>query len=401
MRNTLSKLFFLLCFLVPIVAQAGQVTMQDTLRPTGNGSSKAWSMSGIGGSHWERIDEVTLNTGDYIYESTVGDKYSLVTMGTCPDDWVYIPNSDSVELVAVVYASDGTSGDNRLAMGRGHMVETVFQFCSGGADTFTIPFPAVWDTIKVMYLTDPCQSADWTAFFLNQDEWGFVPIELKTGGLPAVKQMRVAQAYIVAYWTFRDSAEFLTNSAVLCSTWGVSGCDDLVECLSSQACDDIRINTDDDIHAWLIEDYSNPAGTKIDSVENRLTGFVAVETADSITIAYIIESEGSCTEYGKDTIPDMYFPGNYNGEEKSKVWDVCPATGVAWTSSDLTDDNKGFGVTDLHNSYVAVSWFTTIVYYSEAEEEEEGIHDLQPLVSKGDLQKKVDKGELQKLVNGQ
>lgn len=365
--NKLLCSLILLVLLYPVWTEAGLVTKQDTLRPTGDGAGIHWEPSTLLADRWAMIDEVTLDVGDYVKTSTVNHVYSFKTMATCPDDWIWFP-PDSVELVLVTYASAGDAGNNIIAFGRSRDLEGTFAWC-GDPDTVDIG-AAVYDTLKVMYnTTDPCPDANWTAYYLNLDDyqWGVRCIELKTGGLPFEKQMRVAQAYVVGYWTFSDSAEILTSSAVLCSTWGVGDCDNLVECLGSQCYDGIISSTKDIIHAWTIQEYSNPANTQMDSVKIRFTGLATDDNQDSITVFYVTESEGTCTRYGVDTIPDFYYYGTYGGAEHSVVYATCPATGVAWTVSDLTDSNKGFGVSTLHNSNIAFTWFIAIVYYSEEE----------------------------------
>jgi len=346
------------CLLLVVSCQlsvAGMVTHVDTLRPTYGGNADEWTGNYLDIDEAERDDDST-----YISANAAGLQESWLCMasGGCPANWVYIPMADTVKIS--VWGRITIPGPE-VIFGQCENLESRVNWCYADTQVLTLSYAEyIWSIYG-----DSCNDSSWSAYRLATSQWGVE--SYMAAGWPKGGYARGTQSYLVAYWDFSDSAEILTVSASLCSTWTVFGCDDVAGCLTSQVCGDIRTDTKDEIQAWRMSTYSNPSGTKVDSIEGRLTGFVVDDNQDSLTVFYAIESGGTCTKYGVDTIPDLGPYSNFGGPEHSVVWSTCPATGVAWTVSDLTDPNKGFGVVNLHNSHIVASWFVVIVYYSAAE----------------------------------
>jgi hypothetical protein len=355
--------FFLIIFIV-VVGKVHAASYQDTLRPKADGSSIEWTVMPIDSSRWAVIDD-TISDGDasYIVRAADSKKYSWIPIGTCPDDWIWFPNIDSV--VHYINARKSGNSNQDIDFGQGYPetdpAPKHFEFC-GLMDTADITTSYVLYSIS--YDTNQC-GGEWTAYNLyNNVEWG---VNLRLIGSQFITESRVTQEYLVVYWQFPDSVEVLMPSASLCSTWTTYECDEVAECITSQVCEFIyTIDGAGITQGWRLDSYSNPAGTKIDSVELRVT--VGGVSGDSIAVSYVTESGGECSRYGVDTIPAIfgYLTEESRETEYSVVWSTCPATGLAWTATDLNDSNKGFAVTSMSNLAV-LHWTVTLVYYSQVE----------------------------------
>jgi len=351
-------LFSLLVMFFCAKVALASVVVVDTLYPIANGIKDEWT-GNI--PHWGQIDESTsCASGDSLkgYNITT-DKYYSYLVASSADSRFY-PWIDST----VMEWCGNATGNCQVLFGRSKNIEGFFGWCG---DTTRLVLAASSATLyKTSCLDDACTDTPWSAYNILLNEWAM----LKIAGTGIAN---CHASHVLLYSTYPDtlptgepSVYFAQASALICSTWGTSNCNNTDSCLKSFS-RDFRTKVLGQKHGWTITNPNLPANTKIDSVECWYNGYSQGSGADSIIgIGYFVKGGDTCAVYGLDTI-SLYGEAASNGEFKKKVWTTCPATGLAWTESDLVSATKGFGVVSLLATYVALDWWRMIVFVSYQE----------------------------------
>ena len=172
--------------LIVVLALAPSVAAGSAiLRPNGNTTYLAWeTFTCSQGAKFECVDEVNLDTNDYLVESTSGDKHTFA-LTALPSglENVWFRN------VTIYYVGEGNFyGDDEIE---------VFLVNSTTSHEHTgnlLTLPANWGTVSQTFSRNPFSDTSWTYEELNNLEVGMKASDNAEGG------GKIAQVWVNVTW---------------------------------------------------------------------------------------------------------------------------------------------------------------------------------------------------------
>jgi hypothetical protein len=312
----------------------------EEISPKADGTTVDWTEVAAcsGGDEFNCFDSDTTDTTTYVsWAAGANTVQTFKTVATCPDDWEYIRDPDSVTLFVVAAIRGSAASDRDLKIGR----SDASGFC-GATSTVAVTADGKWDTVSITYARDTCDAAAWSTWNLNEGEWRFENTEVCGKG----ESYRVCHAWIEAYFfssdsTAEDDFYVLRPDTILelSTSWETrDGCTSRDTCLYSMDCGRIVCGASARVLGFGFETLTLPPLVGIDSVEMRLDGWGTVANKDSLRVYY---REATPAYYGRDTI-GLGVDDSTTYVEISKVWVNNPNTDASWVAADINTPGNGF-----------------------------------------------------------
>ena len=176
-------LFFAVAF-ISIIQVAAALTM--TLRPDGQGVYSEWTNVGCGSgsSEWQCVDEVSVNTSDYLYTSSKTKKETFTFSNTGPANMTI--NNLTIYYYAKRYSSSRYKVQPLIKINGNNYLGSIKNLGSSYA------------YVSETYNTNPKTGNPWTKSEVDALEAGMKSYKSTYGGY-------VAQVYVVVDYTIPDS----------------------------------------------------------------------------------------------------------------------------------------------------------------------------------------------------